>query len=257
MDTIIDKLKLWFHSNKLLLNAQKSKLMLVTPKSVPELPVIRFGNVEIEWVKSIKYLGLTIDNKLNFNNHIQDVCNQLSKYNGIIYSLSKFVPRFILINIYYSLVYPQIIQNIVIWGGTNKTNQQRITVALNKILRNILQVRFDGNGIPIIPVNSMYKELNFLKFEDIHIYFTLKFIHFILYKRFDVFERCFAHLLPLNNYNMRTKLINLPYIRTEAERHSTLYQVCEVIRGLPTHFLDQVSDHTLKRKFKEYAISKY
>ena len=124
----------------------------------------KFCIVEIERVKSIKYLGLTIDNKLNFNNHIQDVCNQLSKYNGIIYSLSKFVPRFILINIYYSLVYPQIIQNIVIWGGTNKTNQQRITVALNKISRNILQVRFDGNSIPIIPVNSVYKELNFLKF---------------------------------------------------------------------------------------------
>ena len=188
---------------------------------------------------------------------MSELCKQLSKYRGVVYSLSKSVPQNILIKIYHSLIYPQNINNIIIWGGTNITNRDKITVAINKILKIILKVKYDENHIPLVPTNLMYKQLAFLKFPDIHRYFLLKFVHFILYRRYDVFNEFFSHLLPLNNYSMRSSKINLPSIRKEIERHFTIYQVCNLIRELPDQFLNPMTNYSLKKNFKEYALSFY
>ena len=37
----------------------------------------------IKWVTAIKYLGLVLDQKLNYNEHVQSISNSLIKYLGI------------------------------------------------------------------------------------------------------------------------------------------------------------------------------
>ena len=54
----------------------------------------------------------------------------------------------------------------------------RIEIIQNKILRNILKVKFT-NFIPDMHVDDMYKELKILKFKDIYNLSLLRFIHFI------------------------------------------------------------------------------
>ena len=126
INAIISNLSSWLKLNKLILNTSKTKLMLVTSHLYQNLPDITFNGVVIDWVSQMKYLGLNIDAKLNFNFHVNELCKQLSKYRGVVYSLSKSVPQNILIKIYHSLIYPQIINNIIIWGGTNITNRDKI-----------------------------------------------------------------------------------------------------------------------------------
>ena len=104
-------------SNKLIPNVNKTKLMMFTPRPVDDLPDIFFDGKKLEWVSDIKYLGMTIDNKLNFTLHTQEVYRKLSKYQGIFYSLSSLLPQSTLLSMYYSLVYPVIIQNVIVWGG--------------------------------------------------------------------------------------------------------------------------------------------
>ena len=94
-----------------------------------------------------------------------------------------------------------LIQNVIIWGGLNETNLSRIQVAMNKILRNILQVRFDENYIPVMSTNVMYKTFNILKSMDVYSYFLLKFIHKNYYENFDLFHDNFLDLLSKNTYN--------------------------------------------------------
>ena len=155
--------------------------MLFTPRFVDELPDVFFNGVKLEWVTSIKYLGILIDNRLSFALQSAYVHRRLSKMQGIFYSLSSLVPRCTLITLYYSLVYPIIIQNIIIWGGIPQANLVSIKTTLNKILRNILKVEYDENNIPLMPTGEMYKTLNLLKFDDVYKYFLLKFIHDVFY----------------------------------------------------------------------------
>ena len=255
--SVINSLVEWLKVNRLVLNVSKSKLMLVTPRPKPQLPQLFVGGTRIDWVSSIIYLGMCIDDRLSFTEHVNDICNKLNKFCGITYSLSTLVPDSSLLVIYNSLIYPLILQNIIIWGGISEIHKNRIQVAMNKILRNILKVKFNENHVPLMSVNEMFKKLQFLKFKDIHEYFMLKFFHLIYYNRHDVFLENFAQFLPLNNYNTRNSRINLPDVRTDTEKKFTIFQCCCVVRRLPEYLLLPQSMNSLKKNFKKYAIDKY
>ena len=47
---------------------------------------------------SLKILGITLDNKLNFNEHINDVCNKASQRVEVIMRLRNLIPTMALID---------------------------------------------------------------------------------------------------------------------------------------------------------------
>lgn len=61
----------WLLHNKLKINVSKTKYMFFKQKNkIAEIPNIKLDNKQIEHVTHIKYLGLYIDNKLNWSEHI-------------------------------------------------------------------------------------------------------------------------------------------------------------------------------------------
>lgn len=71
----------WLKQNKLIINAKKTKLMMVNKnKNEPFTQnTLKIDDEAIEKVESIKYLGVQIDNRLNFEEHIQTCTNNLAK----------------------------------------------------------------------------------------------------------------------------------------------------------------------------------
>ena len=84
----------------------------------------------------------------------------------------------------------------------------------------------------------------------------MKFIHFILYTRFDLFLDNFSSLLPNNAYSTRNR-INLPNIRTEVERRFIIFKCCEIIRNIPEQLLHQQSNNSLKNKYIKFVLESY
>ena len=231
--------------------------MLFTPRPFGVLPDVFFNGVKLEWVSHIKYLGVVIDNKLNFSLQTTHVYKKLCKMQGIFQSLSPLLPRSTLVTIYYSLVYPIISQNVVIWGGVTEANVRNIKTTLNKILRCILNVKYDENNIPLMPTNDMYKTLHFLKFEDVYKYFLLTFMQFVICKNEDLFDRHLRPLIPQHPYGTRRTRINLPNVRLQIEKQFAIFQMCKIFNELPEYITDSQSRQSLKYKFKNYAISQY
>ena len=64
----------------------------------------------IEEKNYIKYLGIYIDNNLNWAPHIQHITSKISKNLGILFRLRFFLTLNALKQIYYSLVYPYLQQ---------------------------------------------------------------------------------------------------------------------------------------------------
>ena len=230
---------------------------MVTPRPFDNLPDVYFNGIKLEWVSSIKYLGIIIDNKLNFVPQAREVFVKVSKMHGVFYSLSSLVPKATLVTVYHSLVYPLITQNMLIWGGISAANLKNIKTMMNNILRCILKVERDHNNIPLVSVNTMYKSLNLLQFDDIYRYLLIRFLHLVLYKNTELFHEYFAPLLPSHSYNTRNIRINLPVVRLEVERHFTLFQSCKLLNELPDELLEPQSDNSLKVKYKRFALSQY
>ena len=135
--------------------------MFFSSKPKPQLEHIMFGNEVIEWVDEFKYLGLILNNKMSFSNHIDKVCTRVSQYIGVFYNLNKIMPREILMLLYHSFILPHLTLHIVIWGAAPEVHINKLKVKQNKLLRAILGVEII-NGIPQERTVNMYNNLGVL-----------------------------------------------------------------------------------------------
>ena len=80
----INKIADWTYGNKMVLNASKTKSLLVTGKRLEKKALdtalkISCNSSEIEQVNSQKLLGVKLDSHLNFTEHIDDICKKVSR----------------------------------------------------------------------------------------------------------------------------------------------------------------------------------
>ena len=67
---------------------------------------VLYDTIPLKQIDCIKFLGIFIDNKLNWSNHIDYLCKLISRNVGIINKLKHFFPSDVLYNIYNALVLP-------------------------------------------------------------------------------------------------------------------------------------------------------
>ena len=95
----------------------KSKAMLSPLRNfVGPLPSLRYGNSTIEYKVSCKCLGLTIDNRLSWQEHTKNVCDSFSKKVSVLKQI-KLLPKPVFQKIYYPTILPSFLYGIVVWGS--------------------------------------------------------------------------------------------------------------------------------------------
>ena len=102
----LKRLDRWLNSNKTCVNADKTKYMLLfsNNKNV-NFPDISVGNNTINETFVTKFLGIHLDKKLNFVNHITEMSMKVTKSIGLLYELNRFLPETILKTLYTSLIH--------------------------------------------------------------------------------------------------------------------------------------------------------
>ena len=81
------KIDLWMKKNKLQLNYSKTHYLLLDKQlncSCSTNFNIPLNSLVIKRIKSIKYLGIYIDENLNWSCHIQHLSLQLARYSGLL-----------------------------------------------------------------------------------------------------------------------------------------------------------------------------
>ena len=64
----------WFKTNKMIVNPDKFQSMIISSKKDLSKSVLNISGVELTMESSVKLLGIEIDNKLNFEKHISNIC---------------------------------------------------------------------------------------------------------------------------------------------------------------------------------------
>ena len=93
----------WLKANRLSLNISKTSYMIIcNQKNAIE---IRIRDSILTKVSTIKFLGITLDENLTFNDHVKNVTTRISKSVGVMRRLHCQLPADVMVKLYYSLVY--------------------------------------------------------------------------------------------------------------------------------------------------------
>ena len=131
----------WLKANKLSLNVKKTHYMIFTRKKHTDTDIILSIDGEpIYEVQKTKFLGVIIDKKLTWKEHIALTAGKISWGIGMVIKARNYLNKSGLITIYYSFIYPYLTYCNHIWGCTYKTNLQRIVTLQNRIVRIISHI---------------------------------------------------------------------------------------------------------------------
>jgi len=138
----VNSLIKWFENNKLTLNIDKSctinmgtRQKLKAAKNANTS--ISINNTELKMVDKLKYLGVTIDNTLSWEQHIDNLCTKISPKVELLRRIKYKLGKSQLIDIYNSIVQPHIDYCITVWGYAADVHLNKIQRIQNRAARII------------------------------------------------------------------------------------------------------------------------
>lgn len=156
----------FFKQRKMILNEDKTKFMIFTRTRNVEPPgtIQLEDDVDIERVSSFKYLGLTINEKLDWSAHLTGLEKKLASANGILWKLRSSLTLPVKKLIYATLLQSHLNFMIPIWGSAPCREIQNIQTLQNRALRNVYQLPRLENRVNMychkvesfLPVRGLY-----------------------------------------------------------------------------------------------------
>ena len=158
----LTKITDWLKINKLSLNEDKTKYMIFHTQqrnmALYETLSIKLNNQSIKRVKSFNFLGIIINEQLNWSDHIAHLSQKIITVVGLLHRLKNHLPIKILKTIYCSLILSRLHYGNILWGRApgNLIQLQK------KALRAIVGASYNSHTQPIL------KKLKLLSLNDLH-----------------------------------------------------------------------------------------
>ena len=246
----LTKILEWLCANKLSLNTSKTKFITFhLPQKQISSPQLIINNEPITQTKTFDFLGITINENLNWNPHIGKISNKISKICGILSKLKHLVPQFVLHTLYNSLIAPHINYGILLWGQmTNK-----ILKLQKRAVRTIVKQKYNAHTDPI------FRKLQILKVDDLKRMCELKFYH--KYVNNSLPEYFLTNFISTNNdvHNRLTrnsdKLV-VPVHRRQCFRSGLRFTIVKTVNESSDNVISKCSTHSLN-SFSKYVKNKY
>ena len=155
----------WFRANKLSLNISKTNYVLFQSKNLKENISdceLKFGTEIIERKPYVKFLGLLIDENMNWTNQCQHIIAKLSSSLYMMNCIKNFLPIESKKSLYYSFFYSYMSYGILLWGPLiNKYHFDQIIKKQKRAIRIIKNVKYNAHTDPL------FKELQILSVSEI------------------------------------------------------------------------------------------
>ena len=136
----------YFNKWKILINPEKTQAIYFTRRRrncyTPQTS-LRFISHDIPWGNKVKYLGVMLDTKLNFNNHIPYIIDKINKITRMMYPIINRKSELNIENkkiIIKSIFHPIIFYCAPVWSTSAKCHLCKIQVAQNKLLKMIFKL---------------------------------------------------------------------------------------------------------------------
>jgi hypothetical protein len=203
---------------------------------------IQFNGETIKRTSHFNFLGIVINENLNWNDHITHLSSKINPVVGLLHRLKHQLPTKILKMIYNSLILSRLHYGNILWGGRPAS-----LIKLNKkALRAIANTGYNAHTNPI------EKRLKLLSLPDIH-----------QMKLLCLYKKHLEHKLPkyLSSMFESISLCEYPtYPNTVKYRNSIRFELPTYLQTAPNELLYKaktVSYICFKFNVKKYIIERY
>jgi len=126
----------WVRANKLCINYSKSNFMLMNNHKNINFSV-SINHHSISKQSNLKYLGVILDDKINWKPQLEKMVTQLSKPCGMLFKLKHYTNISVLKSLYFALFHSYLTYSILNWGRANKTTLLPLIRLQNKAVRTL------------------------------------------------------------------------------------------------------------------------
>ena len=248
-------INVWLRANKIALNASKTEIVLFRSKflKIKKYLNFRVSGQKIEPKQQVKYLGIILDEHLNWESHVSNLKLKLNRSIGMLSKIRHYVSTGTLINIYFSIFHSHIIYGCQIWGQVPKLNLNKTQ---NKALRII---SFKGQRASS---NALYSKLKILKYQDYIEILNCLFVYDCLK---NVLPNTFINMISYvdHRYSTRSKNkknLKLPSVKTSTYGFKSItYKSIDLWNKLTNKGIisEEIKRNQLKRILTSFYILKY
>ena len=126
----------WFENNHMKANPSKFQAILFKCRKNEEVFDLNIGDELIKPVSLVKLLGVLIDDKLSFNEHVSKLCIKAARQTNALRRIVKYIPNECRLNIYQAFISSNFNYCDIVWHFCSN----RSTYKIEKVHKNALRV---------------------------------------------------------------------------------------------------------------------
>lgn len=247
MNSDLVKLKGWLDGNKLALNVSKTNFIVFKNTNKPDISLnITINNEVLQRVTSVKYLGMTIDERLNFEEHVKNLTAKLVPIIGAL-KRCNYMEEHLSRLVINAFVISRIRRNITLWSQCSKELLKKMQVLFTRVIKILFKIP------ALTPTQEVFEKTGFLNLNQIIFLDKSKFIYKVkngLMKNNVELEVVGSnHNIPLRNRGQLTTMAG----RTKKMGKSLLVSAIECFNKIPTNTQTASSLSVFNSKLKKYV----
>ena len=202
----------------------------------------------------MKFLGVYFDENLKFDHHIDHISSKMSRSLGVLNKVRYYIPDYIRMYLYNSLIVPYLMYAVEVWGGSSACYTNRALKIQKAALRSIRNLPFNAH------TSEHFKQFGLLKLPEIFKNRILLLIYSWL--NFDTNPDLFTDLLQnsaLHSHSTRyCNNLVIPRFHLSKTQMSVLFVGAKLWNALPDAIKSEKTSMSLfKQKLRQHLVSLY
>ena len=163
LNTQLNRLIQWIRANKLSLNVDKSQFIVFSKgRRNHDTLEVKIDGKTVKRVSSIKFLGVLIDERLSWSEHVAYIRGKISRSIGMLSVARSLLNKAILVNLYFVFLYPLFTYCLDVWGCCGSSLFQSIFKLQKRAIRVITFSKKLAHTAPlfqslkILPLSDLY-----------------------------------------------------------------------------------------------------
>ena len=207
------------------------------------------NNRSLEYTNTHKFLGIYIDENVNFKTHINKTSSKIASGLGMIRKISHFVPSNILIQLHYAFIHSRFTYALTAYGSVS--HARKIEKLVNRSLKLC-------TGVDSL-TTDFYRQNKLFNFSTAHKYFCC--IKMFQIMKLDM-HQFFSHKIRQSQVESSRETrqnilqnVRLPFMRSNKCQQSFLYVGTKFWNELPLVVKNAASIKAFKSKLKQFYFS--
>ena len=179
MQSDLTSLRWWFTKSCMIMSPKTKYIIFNVSRTIKFPNELKYHNLScnenlncfcpsIEQVEEIKYLGLILDSRVAWKNHVTYLMAKLIKYIRIFYLLRSLCEISLLKEVYYALVNSKLEYGLVLWGGSYSITLKPIILLQKAFIRILSWKAKLEHSAPL------FKQLYILPLKNLYVYKVLR-----------------------------------------------------------------------------------